>query len=59
MFEFIYEAVVEIDLIIYRLTASTDFGNTLFTENWENICLFDPPFSVEVSVTFQMIFCHS
>lgn len=52
MFEFIYEAVVEIDLIIYRLTASTDFGNTLFTETWENICLFDPRFSVEVSVTF-------
>lgn len=24
--------VVEIDLIIYRLTASADFGNTLFTE---------------------------
>ena len=44
--------VVEIDLIIYRLTASADFGNTLFTETWENICLFDPPFSVEVSVTF-------
>ena len=59
MFEFMYEAVVEIDLIIYRLTASTDFGNTLFTETWENICLFDPPFSVEISVTFQMIFCHS
>lgn len=52
-------AVVEIDFIIYRLTASTDFGNTLFTETWENICLFDPPFSVEVSVTSQMIFCHS
>lgn len=59
MFEFIYEAVVEIDLIIYRLTASTDFGNALFTETWENVCLFDPPFSVEVSVTSQMIFCHS